>query len=491
MVADAERRVREDLRNPRAGAPTGRLAIGAAAALFAAIFALRVTVDDPPALIANFYTVPTAVLAVAYGIRGGIVGAVVSMALVFVWHLLEPVELHALGYASRAAVVILIGTVVGYFSERLRVDIARREEAERELALRAADLAHSNDRLEQAVRRLGAMATMARAAGTETDLAGSLTRIVEQAEQLSPATALAVDVGTGTQALRVAESGRWDRGQESGTAVLRVPLSHRDEPLGTMLVAGGGAEESPDADLIAAVAATASTAIATARSVAAERVRDVLAAAEQERRRWAWELHDQTLQGLVGLRVLLSSALRAGDPAALARAAAEALEELQVETSNLKHLIAELRPAALDELGLGAALSDLCHRVASTSGVEIGRELALDEPGLPPEVAAIVYRVAQEALTNVGKHADAEHAAVTVRQEAGMLHLEVADDGRGFDPRTPHSGFGLRGMRERVELAGGVLRIDTGDAGTRVCATISLQAVSRPGPARQSLQTTR
>ena len=103
-----------------------------------------------------------------------------------------------------------------------------------------------------------------------------------------------------------------------------------------------------------AAAASAATAVATAQSVEQDRLRRTLRAAEEERRRWARELHDETLQGLGGLRVLLSSARRSKDPTRSRATLESAVEQIGQEIANLRALITELRPAALDELGLGA-----------------------------------------------------------------------------------------------------------------------------------------
>ena len=458
--------MRADLSQPAERRPELALVVAVAGGLYVGIFALRLLVDDPPALIANFYTVPTVLLAVAYGIRAGLLGAAISAALVVLWHVVEPVDVSTLGYVTRVGVVLLAGTVVGYYSERLRADIARRRVAESELALHAEDLVRTNERLEQAVRRLDALATIARAAGTETDLHRSLARIVAQGRELAGGAALAVWVRReGEEDVRVAGHGR-------GTIV--VPLEYRGELLGTLTASPVEGQPEPDPDLLGAVAASAAAAIVTARSVSAEHLRGAIEASERERSRWAWELHDETLQSLVGLRVLLSSALRSGRPELLARTVEDALEELALETSNLKHLIAELRPAALDELGLEAALSDLCDRVAATSGADISASIEL-AGRVAPELETTVYRVAQEALTNVGKHAAAERATLTVRGRDHTIEIEVSDDGRGFDSQTVTAGLGLRGMTERVELGGGRLAVRSGPGGTCVVATLPIR----------------
>jgi signal transduction histidine kinase len=216
------------------------------------------------------------------------------------------------------------------------------------------------------------------------------------------------------------------------------------------------------------VAASAATAIATAQSVAKERLRDSISAAEQARGRWARELHDETLQGLVGLRMLLSSARRSGSSAELS----DAIDHTKQEIVNLRALIAELRPAALDELGLGPAIETLASRSGSASGMAVTTRVSLGSDGrLAPETESTVYRVVQEALTNVAKHADASNVRVEVARVNGTVEVLVEDDGHGFDPASVSDGLGLVGMRERVELTGGELSI-TSRPGTRIAAKL-------------------
>ena len=164
------------------------------------------------------------------------------------------------------------------------------------------------------------------------------------------------------------------------TALL-VPLRYRERALG-VLCAFDRLDEEPefgdrDEELLLSFAASAATAVATAKSVEAERLRHSLRSAEQERSRWARELHDETLQGLAALGVLLSSGLRAGGDA-LEQAARQATEQLSTEIANLRALITELRPAALDELGLVAALEGLGRRSADVEGLEVELDVRVE-----------------------------------------------------------------------------------------------------------------
>jgi signal transduction histidine kinase len=224
------------------------------------------------------------------------------------------------------------------------------------------------------------------------------------------------------------------------------------------------------------VGTSAAAAVATARSVERDRLRRSLKAAEAERCRWARELHDDTLQGLGVLRVLLSNARRSDDVTALHATLDGAVDQLAQEIANLRSLITELRPAALDELGLGPALEALLERTRVAHGLVIDGTVELAEDGEPlrldPEIETAVYRVVQESLTNAARHADAEYVAVEVLRHGDSIRVAVGDDGRGFDVDQPSSGFGLTGMRERISLAGGRLEIKTSPAGTTILASL-------------------
>jgi signal transduction histidine kinase len=176
--------------------------------------------------------------------------------------------------------------------------------------------------------------------------------------------------------------------------------------------------------------------------------------------------------------VLLSGASRLDDAEAMRTAMREATDQLGRDIEALRGLIAELRPAALDQLGLQPALVSLAQRTATTTGLDVQTAIELaGERRLAPELETTVYRIVQEALTNVAKHARATTVWVTAREAGSELQIGVTDDGTGFDPnRALDAGFGLVGMRERVELAGGALSVAPADgAGTAVRATLPLR----------------
>jgi signal transduction histidine kinase len=267
-----------------------------------------------------------------------------------------------------------------------------------------------------------------------------------------------------------------DYGLPGATSALIVPLVFRRSGLG-VLVAFDHVGREPsfseeDERALRSFAASAATAVTTARSVSRQRLRESLAAAEAERRRWARELHDETLQGLGAVKLALATGLH-GDRERARPAVEGAIAELEHQITALRAIITELRPAALDELGLGPAMRSLAARIAERSGLEVRTHLDLGSGRLPPETETVAYRVAQEALTNVVKHAQARTVELTARGERGALVVRIADDGQGIDTRQLHgTGLGLVGMRERAELAAGRLAIASGERGTTVTLTL-------------------
>jgi signal transduction histidine kinase len=137
-------------------------------------------------------------------------------------------------------------------------------------------------------------------------------------------------------------------------------------------------------------------------------------------------------------------------------------------------LIADLRPATLDRLGLEAALETLAARSRGL-GLEVSVSFApLHGPGrYAPDLETAIYRIVQEALTNARTHGGAQHAGVRVEESGDTIRVSVQDDGRGFDPTAPSGGFGLVGMRERAGLLAGTVDVDsTPGAGATVTAVL-------------------
>lgn len=269
--------------------------------------------------------------------------------------------------------------------------------------------------------------------------------------------------------LRIAPT---ELGVSDAHCALLVPMMHRGRGVGVLAAFDRGPEQASftddDEQLLRTFAASAASAVAINQGVEAERLRSAIAAADGERSRWARELHDQTLQALGGLRVLLASTVGRGDEDSRDEAMRQAIEDIELEIGNLRAIISDLRPSLLDDLGLRPAIEALLDRRRDT-GMEISAELELPAgAGLSAELETPIYRLLQEALTNVAKHARATHVRVFVGLRDDHVIVEVQDDGVGFDPGVRTSGFGLAGMRERAYLAGGELTIEPSRAGTLV-----------------------
>ena len=185
-----------------------------------------------------------------------------------------------------------------------------------------------------------------------------------------------------------------------------------------------------------------------------------LRAQEEERARVARDLHDEVNQSLTGLLLRLEAAREAAPPPLEAELAETKALANQAMTELLS-LARQLRPTALDDLGLAAAVAGLVDRLARG---EIASTLDLegDFSDLPGDIQLVVYRVAQEALSNAARHSGAERISVRLRREPrGAVSLEVADDGRGFAFDEAEAGLGIGGMRERALLVGGELTIES------------------------------
>ena len=431
--------------------------------------------------------------------------------------------------------VFIRGQVWGnlYLTEKRERDFDLADESAIVVLARWAGIAVENARLfrvaeerrgelEYAMRGLQATQAVALAVGTDIELERVLELIVKRGRALVEARTVLILLRNGDKLELAAMAGHGRRtpgaaipvhGSTSGEAMLRgrverlnnvadllrdpaeqygvdgartaliVPLTHRGESLGVLMAFDRGADAVPftdeDEQALKAFAASAATAVVTAQGVQQLRVHDTIAAAEAERRRWAQELHDETLQSLGGLRVLLASARRSRDPELLEAAVDQAIVQIEREIANLRAIITELRPAALDELGLEAALEALFERHRTVNDLTVTEELSLtDGDGTPvaigSDLQATIYRVVQEALTNIVKHAGASTARVDVRADDDHVMVLIADDGHGFDVDISSAGFGLRGMRERILVAGGDFAIDSSPAGTAVTATLPL-----------------
>jgi signal transduction histidine kinase len=206
----------------------------------------------------------------------------------------------------------------------------------------------------------------------------------------------------------------------------------------------------------------------------------VIDAQEGERKRIARELHDDTAQILFAQLLNITAFKSSREPAV--QRAAESLEPMTVEAiEGVRRLALELRPPALDDLGVREAIAELAQRTADNSGLEIEVNAELLRERLPAEIELVLYRVAQEALTNAVKHANAHKVVVDLDRSPEGVRLVVRDDGHGFTVEAMGRrdeqglGLGLFGMEERASLVGGTLNISSRRfSGTRVEMSIPL-----------------
>lgn len=379
-------------------------------------------------------------------------------------------------------------------------------------ARRYAGASERRDELERTVATLQATTEIARVLGGETDPEVVLKLVAKRGRALISARALLIELihdeelviaaGAGelppgvigqrvalantvaAHALRTHRTQRLDddlnraRFEEHGLGRLGaeaaggivVPLIFRGATHGVLLaldrLRGGPTFSADDERLLEAFATSAASAVATAQSVTSERHRQRLAAAEGERSRWARELHDETLQSLNALRLGLAAAGQSEQSPTAKPVFTQSVAQLEDTIADLRALITDLRPAALDALGTKAAIETLADRNAHDHlEIDVSIELAYEQgqksTRMIDELETALYRITQEALTNATKHGQATRIVVELREDPTTVHLTVRDDGNGFDPDAQSDGFGLLGIRERTELLDGELQINS------------------------------
>ena len=259
-----------------------------------------------------------------------------------------------------------------------------------------------------------------------------------------------------------------------------VPLIARGRPIGIIVVHDklGHDPRFTDGDLrlTEIFGARAAVAVDLSERVARDTVRRVVEAQELERGRLARELHDETGQALTSILLGLKSIRAAGSEADAERAEAD-LRALTVQAlQDVRRLAVELRPAALDDFGLAAAVERLAETFEERTDIRTALEVNLPDGRLPPDAETVLYRFIQEALTNVVKHAGAQRLSIVLTQRDGGVRVVVEDDGRGFETDdVRQDALGLTGMRERIALVGGTLEIESSTgAGTTIVAYVPL-----------------
>jgi two-component system sensor histidine kinase UhpB len=188
-----------------------------------------------------------------------------------------------------------------------------------------------------------------------------------------------------------------------------------------------------------------------------------LQAREEERQRIARGLHDEVGQTMTGVLFLLK---QLGQDAPFAQRAAleEAQQAVRTNLEEVRRIAQELRPEALDHLGLPSALSNLAHAFARRTSIAVDRQIDSQVGHLDPNVELVLYRVAQESLTNVARHSNATHVLFALSRNGDSVVLQIADNGHGFE-RPRIEGGGLRGIRENALIVGGALAIKPSPTG--------------------------
>jgi signal transduction histidine kinase len=214
----------------------------------------------------------------------------------------------------------------------------------------------------------------------------------------------------------------------------------------------------------------------TAEAALRALTRRLVQAEETERRRIARELHDRVGQNLSALNINLDILLARLNDEALRRRLEDSLKLVDATLQSIENVMAELRPALLDEYGLPAALAWYGKEYSQRTGIAVDVEGGESAAGLRPEAAVALFRIAQEALNNAAKHSSAKRITVALEERAGELVLSIVDDGKGFDPaNAPRGRWGMTTMRERAEATGGRLAVESAPgSGTAIRATVPL-----------------
>jgi signal transduction histidine kinase len=261
---------------------------------------------------------------------------------------------------------------------------------------------------------------------------------------------------------------------------LYVPLLARERPIGVLVAHDKMGSDprfsSADLRLAEQFANRAAIAVDLSRRVARDALRRVVSGQELERRRLARELHDETGQALTSILLGLRAVEEADSPDEMSTAASD-LRELVVGTlQDVRRLAVQLRPKALDDFGLVAAVEHLVQTFSEGTAIRVDLEAQLGDKRLPAEVETTLYRIVQEALTNIVKHAGASRVSVLLVRRSTSATVVIEDDGQGFDPaELREEGMGIIGMRERVELHEGRLTVEsTPGSGATLVAEVPL-----------------
>jgi signal transduction histidine kinase len=377
------------------------------------------------------------------------------------------------------------------------------------LASQAAVAVENVRRLEAERRRadeLESVQEVARAVLTTLDLVSLLPLVARRARRLSGAETVGVAVGDagglvfryahGVDALTL-EGARVppetaavqaELQRALGVAAVEVcELELDGEVVGALVAVGSRSFDEDARRLLSTFASHVALALANARAVeeklrqveddarreaaavreraAGDAVRRAIEAQDAERARLARELHDEAGQALTALAVHLRALEGDVPEGSLRERVADLRGQLASASTAMRELATRLRPSALREGGLATAIEEQAARARESVGIEVDVDLRGLDAELPEEVQVALFRVVQEALTNVVRHSEATSVSIVATALGSRVRLVVDDDGRGFDPSAPTERLGLAGIRERVALLGGALRIESSPGG--------------------------
>ncbi len=432
------------------------------------------------------YIIPVLLAGFWYGLRGGLLTGLVTMVLsvpnAFIFH---SENYGWLGETLTNVLVLAVGLTVATMVER---DVRLRRDAE-----------HNSRRL----RTLWDVAgTLGRYESENAVIAGVIRRLA--ASPTVDAAGFLPSRGVGDRRFAAA-------GSEAGLVrISDVVASAPDSPLSTpvddllafdvatahrvfgtlLIVCMTEGPCSEDTVLFSLVAGELAAVMENLEHREQERselqryARAITVAQETERLRIARELHDGPAQSMIVLnRGLERLTTEASNGPIDMETTAEMKHLVQDTLRSLQRTTQALRPPVLDDLGLGAAVRSLADRRTNRGVIEVTLEIEGDERRLGPDIELAAYRITQEALTNVERHAQTDSAHVSLRFEEGLLAIEIADDGIGFDfeDKRDQGHFGLVGMRERAELAGGTFRVKSAPGkGARVIVEIPIPEAAEP-----------
>ncbi len=400
-------------------------------------------------------------------------------------------------------------------SQQLRAAQQAALEAERRVQLETAQL---NRQLQEAVNEISTLFEMSRILAATLDLDTLLQQAVKKVVDLlpanaamilldaSPATPIAAAIGfdetsqaaaqvIGWDAMEAAQAGSPNVYEDNEFKMLGVPLQTTRRLVGSLVIHVSDVRAfDPRHSLLITLGRELGTAIENAQlylqvqerqALRGDLLRKSVEVQEEERKRIARELHDGIGQIFTALALGLSGVEEAmvRDPQ-LARRQAGNLKELAIRAiAEMRQLVSDLRPPQLDDLGLVPALHWLADEWRDRRQLNARVEINGARHRLTSEMETVLFRIAQEALTNIAKHAQAQHASVNLSFEPDAVELRVQDDGIGMTPEqinrrlARHQGWGLAGIQERAALVGGQVEITSAPGhGTRLTVRIPLKA---------------